>query len=245
MMETKHEQTEGDRRPLYGMFTRVPARYDLMNRILTFGLDERWRKKAASICLAAGPFRVLDLCTGTGDMILHLSRMSKNRNHDLHALDFSQPMLNLARKKAAKKATNPIHFAEGDVASMPYETGYFDAVSVGFAFRNLTYRNPLTADYLSEILRIIRKNGRLVIVETAQPNNRLLKFLFRLYLKVFVSRLGGWISGHQAAYRYLANSAIHYYTPPEIKDILLQNGFSRVENYSLMGGIAAIYEAIK
>ena len=245
VMETKHEHPEDKRRSLYRMFTRVPSSYDLMNRLLTLGLDERWRKKAAKKCLAAGPSRVMDLCTGTGDMVMHLSRLSKNGKRELHALDFSPPMLNLARKKVAKKALIPIRFTEGDAASMPYETGYFDAITVGFAFRNLTYRNPHTPDHLSEILRIIRKDGRLVIVETAQPDNRLLKFLFRLYMKVFVARLGGWISGHRAAYRYLAYSAIHYYTPAEIKELLLQSGFSRVETYPLMGGIAAIYVAVK
>lgn len=244
-MVVKKVYTKGDRRPLYHMFVHVPPSYDLMNRLLTLGLDERWRKKAARICLAASPTRVMDLCTGTGDMVVHLSRLSKNGNRELHALDFSPPMLNLARKKADKKAFTPIHFMEGDVASMPYGDGYFDAVTLGFAFRNLTFRNPRTADYLSAILRIIRKNGRLVIVETAQPGNRLLKFLFRMYMKIFVARLGGWVSGHRAAYRYLAYSAIHYYAPAQIKELLLQNGFSRVEAYPLMGGIAAIYVAVK
>ncbi|MGC9471680.1 MAG: ubiquinone/menaquinone biosynthesis methyltransferase [Bacteroidales bacterium] len=244
-MGTKHEHTEGGSRPLYHMFIRVPSSYDMMNRLLTLGLDERWRKKAAKTCLAASPTRVMDLCTGTGDMVMHLSRLCKNGKCELLALDFSPPMLNLAIEKAAKKALIPIRFTEGDVASMPYENGYFDAVTLGFAFRNLTFRNPRTVDYLSEILRIIRKDGRLVIVETAQPGNRLLKFLFRIYMKVFVARLGGWISGHRAAYRYLAYSAINYYAPAKIKELLLQNGFSRVEDYPLMGGIAAIYVAVK
>jgi len=226
------------------MFNEVPERYDLMNHIITWGQDERWRKMAAGECLEGGPQTVLDLCTGTGDLALRMVR-SGGKSVKIHAMDYSEPMLVVARKKALNKDLNSIDFIQGDAAKMPYAEASFDSVGISFAFRNLTYKNPDREKFLAEIFRVLKKQGKFVIIESSQPGNRLFKVLFRIYLRIFVGGLGGIISGHKGAYKYLAASARNFYTPDGVRDMLIKTGFTRVKHNSLMGGVAGLTVAIK
>ena len=228
-------------RPLQKMFMAVPPSYDLLNRLLTLRLDEYWRKKTARLILSDQPEKVLDLCTGTGDLALHLRRQA-NPSTKVYALDYSEPMLQIARKKAKKSAHGIIEFNQGDAASMPYEDGFFDAVGIAFAFRNLTYKNPDTEKFLKEIRRVIRPGGRFVAVETSQPNSRLLRAMYYTYMRAVTVPIGGMLSGHRGAYHYLAHSAIHYHTANELKEILLAAGFPSVQYRLLFGGVAAIWD---
>ncbi len=226
------------------MFNEVPERYDLVNRIITWGQDERWRKRAARECLSGEPDTVLDLCTGTGDLALRLARQSGD-SVSIKALDYSEPMLGVARRKAAKKGIDGITFLQGDAAEMPYDSGSIDAMGISFAFRNLTYKNPDRERFLSEILRVIRAGGKFVIVESSQPSNPFFRGLFRIYLKLFVAGLAGWVSGQRGAYRYLAASARNYYEPAEIKALLSGAGFGSVEHRSFLFGVAGLTVAVK
>jgi demethylmenaquinone methyltransferase/2-methoxy-6-polyprenyl-1,4-benzoquinol methylase len=243
-MDTMDQSEKRKWRPLEKMFNEVPGRYDLLNRIITLRLDERWRKKAVRECLDGNPDSILDLCTGTGDLVL---RMAANVNGEtsVHALDYSEPMLKVAREKADKKGLGKIEFVHGDAADMPYETETHDAIGIGFAFRNLTYKNPDREIFLGEIYRVLKTDGRFVIIESSQPSGKVLKVLFRFYLRVFVAGLGGMISGHRGAYRYLAASARNFYTPDEVRNLLLNAGFKKVRHKSLSGGIAGLTVAFK
>lgn len=231
-------------RPLEKMFNEVPERYDLLNRIITLRLDERWRRLAVRECLKGNPQTALDLCTGTGDLVLRMAR-SMNGTSRIHALDYSEPMLRVARRKAEKKNQFNIEFVQGDAVSMPFEQGSLDVIGIGFAFRNLTYKNPDRERFLTEIHRVLKQGGKLVIIESSQPANRIIKSLFRIYLKVFVAGLGGMISGHRGAYRYLAASARNFYTPGQIREMILSAGFSKTEHKALSGGIAGLTIAEK
>ncbi|MFC2100909.1 ubiquinone/menaquinone biosynthesis methyltransferase [Bacteroidota bacterium] len=231
------------KRPLYKMFNEVPRRYDFMNRLLTWYFDEKWRKKTARICTEK-PGRILDLCTGTGDLAIHVAK-KVNGESKITGLDFSVPMLEVAQRKALRKSLDKIRFMEGDVAKLPFKDACFDTIGTAFAFRNLTFRNPLSEQYLSEISRVIKKGGRFIIVETSQPENKSFQKIFHYYLKNMVGKIGGVISGHQHAYHYLAFSAINFYNPSEVKELLLSHGFSQVEHERLMYGISAIYVATK
>lgn len=238
------EQHTKQYRPLEKMFIQVPDRYDLMNRILTLRLDEIWRKKTARLCMSDSSESILDVCTGTGDLAIRLAKMSKGKIK-ITALDFSQPMLEKANQKAKKRGINNIETIYGDVASLPFNDNSFDSVCIGFAFRNLTYKNPKTKEYLSEIYRIIKPGGKFVIAESSQPGNKVIKKLFNLYMNVAVKWFGGIISGHKSAYRYLASSAINFYNPEQIQELLKSYGFNEVVSYQQMGGVAAIHEAFK
>jgi demethylmenaquinone methyltransferase/2-methoxy-6-polyprenyl-1,4-benzoquinol methylase len=231
-------------RPLEKMFNEVPARYDMLNRVLTWRLDERWRRMAARACLEGAPSMVLDLCTGTGDLAIRLAKQVNNET-SIQAIDYSQPMLSEARKKAKEANLRNIEFIHGDAASMPLENEVLDVIGIAFAFRNLTYKNRDREKFLDEIYRVLKPHGKFVIVESSQPQNRLIRSLFRLYLKIFVAGIGGWLSGHKGAYRYLAASARNFYEPAEIKQLLTGTGFNKVEHRPFLGGIAGLTVATK
>jgi demethylmenaquinone methyltransferase/2-methoxy-6-polyprenyl-1,4-benzoquinol methylase len=231
-------------RPLYKIFTTVPPSYDLINRIFTLTLDEKWRKKAASECLADNPAHVMDLCTGTGDLAVRMAKMGDG-NVEVTGYDYSQPMLDLAKKKALKNKVPGIEFRQGDAAAMPFSDGSFDSIGIAFAFRNLTFKNFDTPKFLDEIHRVLKPGGRFVIIESSQPQWGWLKVMFRTWTKYFVYPIGSLISGNRPAYKYLSYSVIHYYQPEEICDLLKEHGFSKVTFKRLTGGVAALHVAVK
>ncbi len=234
-----------DNRPLYRMFSRVPRRYDLLNRLLTLGLDQRWRRRAADVCLQSQPRRVMDLCSGTGDMAIELAGRITD-GAEIIAADFCEPMLEVGKQKAEKPSlAGKIEFKVADAASLPFEDGYFDLVTIAFGFRNLTFKNPKSDQYLKEICRVIAVGGRLVIVETSQPESPILKTLSGLYYSGVVKPVGNLISGEKGAYSYLAHSARNYFKPSDVRDLLITVGFESVDHIPLWGGIAGIHIAIK
>jgi demethylmenaquinone methyltransferase/2-methoxy-6-polyprenyl-1,4-benzoquinol methylase len=243
-MEPGNPKVSRSGRPLQKMFNEVPGRYDLLNRVITLRLDERWRKLAARECLSGDPASVLDLCTGTGDLVLRMARHTNGRT-SLLALDYSQPMLAVAREKAAGKVPGKINFIHGDAADMPFDSGSMDAIGIGFAFRNLTWKNRDRDNFLAEIFRVLKTGGKFVIVESSQPSNKFVRSLFRIYLRIMVAGIGGILSGHKGAYRYLAASARNFYTPAEIRSMLLETGFRQVDHRPLSGGIAGLTISVK
>ena len=227
------------------MFNSIPRRYDLMNRLLTLRFDEGWRKKAIKECLKPEPESIIDLCTGTGDMVIRTA-VTADYSPKITAMDFSENMLEYARMKAMKKGVSKkIEFVKDDASKMQFEDNSFDAATISFAFRNLTFRNPISESALNEIYRIIKPGGRFIIVESSQPRNKVFKFLVNMYLEIMVKRIGGLLSGHKSAYNYLAFSAKNYYSAEEVDHLLLKHRFGKVEHKSLLFGVAAIHMATK
>lgn len=232
-------------RPLQDVFAAVPPRYDLVNRVITWGQDSRWRRRAAQECLGGKPGRVLDLCCGTADLALEMARLAE-QGTEVMALDFSRPMLALAREKDGRSAApGRVSYLYGDAAGLPFADNGLDCIGIAFAFRNLTYRNPRALRYLAEALRALRPGGRLVIVESSQPARLPVRRAFHLYLRGFVARVGTWISGNTPAYQLLAESAARFYTPVDLERLLLEAGFSRFASRGLMLGAVAIHTATK
>lgn len=227
------------------MFMAVPPRYDLVNRLFTWGRDEHWRQQAAQECLRGHPQRILDLCCGTGDLALRLAR-SRDNDDLVMGIDFSPPMLEIARKKAEHDGlSEKVTFICGDVSDLPFPDGYFDCIGIGFALRNLTYKNPKALRYLAEVLRVLRPEGRFVIVESSQPETKLIRKLVHLYLRYYVSRLGYMLSGNRGAYQYLAESAARFYNVGELRNLMLEVGFSRFMSRRMAFGAVAIHVATK
>ncbi len=231
-------------RPLHQIFSTIPGRYDLINRLFTWRMDEVWRKRAAREICRPNPVRIMDLCTGTGDLAIHIAGNSR-QDAAITGFDFSIPMLEIAKKKAIRKGQQRIQFIHGDAANMPFPDQHFDAVGIAFAFRNLTYKNPDADRFLKEILRVLKTGGRFVIVESSQPENPLMRTLFRIYTNNMVCRVGGLISGNRRAYKYLSTSVINFYPPDEICKMLISAGFHEANFQRLMKGAAALHIAVK
>jgi demethylmenaquinone methyltransferase/2-methoxy-6-polyprenyl-1,4-benzoquinol methylase len=212
---------------------------------MTWGLDRRWRQMVVRKCLASQPGKVLDLCCGTGDLAVALTRLADN-NTEVIGIDYSQPMLKIAARKAERVSGRAkLSFVTGDITNIPFPDEYFNCVGASFALRNLTYKNPLAGRYIAEVLRVLNTGGRFVILETSQPESSFIKKLYHLYLRSFVFSLGLLISGNRQAYRYLVDSATNYYAPEELQKILVEAGFRQVSCRRLLLGAVGIHIAIK
>jgi len=226
------------------MFTAVPPRYDLVNRVITLGLDDRWRRLASAVCLENKPEQVLDLGCGTGDLTINIVRLA-GEGVQITGFDYSLPMLERARQKATRASMGEkVKFVHGEATKIPFSDGYFDCVGISFAFRNLTYKNPLCLLHLAEVKRVLKPGGRYVIVESSQPENRIIRTLFHLYLRVLVGPVGILLSGHKGAYRYLVESTSRYYSPKEVREMLLAAGFRSVDYRPLLFGAVGLHVAI-
>jgi demethylmenaquinone methyltransferase/2-methoxy-6-polyprenyl-1,4-benzoquinol methylase len=228
-------------RPLREIFGEVAGTYELVNRVLTLGLDRPWRRKAAKRAARGGGTRWLDVCSGTGEMAEDLSRRAGD-GVEIVALDFSRPMLERAR---AKGMAGRVRFVLGDVKRLPFPDGRFDLVTISFATRNINLsRDILTATY-AEVRRVLRPGGRFVNLETSQPKNRFVRALFHAYVKVMVRRVGTRISGSRAGYAYLASTIPRFYGAAELAAILREAGFAAVSVRPLFLGAAAIHVAAR
>jgi demethylmenaquinone methyltransferase/2-methoxy-6-polyprenyl-1,4-benzoquinol methylase len=227
------------------MFSSVPPKYDLVNSVITLNMDKRWRRLAARECLSSKPKAILDLCCGTGDLAITISRLA-DYGPDINGLDFTHAMLDIAENKAGGlEGTKKIRFFQGDASKMPFPDAYFDCIGISFGFRNLTYKNPLIKEHLAEILRVLKPGGKFVIVESSQPRSKLMRKLFRVYLLQFVKTAGILLSGNKGAYRYLAESAAGFFSSEELVELLIKSGFKTVSYRPLFFGAAGIHAAIK
>lgn len=207
--------------PLQFYYSRIYKTYDLVNRIFTFGLDKKWRNYTVKACLAKQPGCVLDLCCGTGDLTLALFKNAHSSMH-ITGYDLNPEMLELARKKAMQNQAD-VDFILGNAGSMPFSDNEFDAITIGFGFRNLTWHNSDREKYIREISRVLKPNGNLLILESARPENSVMAGLYNLYLKLILVPLGGMLSGSWKAYQYLAGSSAGFYNYAELQTILLEH----------------------
>ena len=212
-----------------GMFDRIAPVYDVMNHVMTAGLDRRWRKLAVQEVVWPGD-RVLDACCGTGDLAVEAER----RGGRVVGLDFSERMLERARKKSGA-----IEWVQGDALALPFGDGEFDAATVGFGVRNL-------ADLeggLRELARVLRPGGKLAVLEITRPRG-LLKPFFRLWFDVFVPLIGKVLPGGKA-YTYLPASVRRFPGPDDLTALFERAGFADVRYRLLGGGSVALHVGVK
>lgn len=219
------------------MFDRVASRYDLLNSVMTAGLHHHWRERATDDAELKPGDAVLDLCCGTGDLSLELAR----RVPDGYVVgcDFSEPMLDLAREKAADRGV-PVRFEWADALNLPYDDGCFDAVAVGFAVRNLSDLDR----GLIEMNRVLAPGGRLVILEITQPTRPPLSTFYSLWFDRIVPLLGRFGSD-SAAYTYLPESVRNFPSPRGLAEKMDAAGLTRIRWTLLAGGIIAIHSGVK
>lgn len=221
------------------MFDRISGVYDRMNRVMTAGLDQAWRERAAERARLEPGMRALDLCCGTGDLSLALAERVGSQGVVLGA-DFSEPMLDIARKKAVAAGTGQVSFQWADALDLPFGDGSFDAVTTAFGARNL-------ADLdrgLTEMSRVLVPGGRLVILEITQPKRQPLAGFFSVWFDRIVPQLGK-LAGDSSAYTYLPESVRTFPDAPALAARMDGAGLKHIRWTLLAGGIIAIHSGIR
>jgi demethylmenaquinone methyltransferase/2-methoxy-6-polyprenyl-1,4-benzoquinol methylase len=223
------------------IFAEVPETYELVNHLMTLGLDLRWRRRAADEAASTGGSRWLDVCTGTGDMAACLSRRAAPGT-TVVAADFSLPMM---RKALRRSFAGPVAFTAGAADALPFSDGSFDCVTSAFATRNINVSREALVASFREFRRVLRPGGVFVNLETSRPPARIVRSTLDLYARIVVSNLGAFISGSRAGYAYLSRTLRRFYGAEELSSIMRQAGFSRVSFRRATWGVVAIHRAVK
>ena len=221
------------------MFNNISARYDFLNHFLSLGIDHIWRRKAVNTLREIQPKRILDLATGTGDFAIALLKLNPTQ---IIGMDISSGMLEVGKNKMkAKHVSHIIDMQLGDSENMPFEDGYFDAITVGFGVRNYEHLEK----GLTEMLRVTRSGGKIVILEFSKPKRFPSKQAFAFYSRFIIPFFGKRISKDEKAYAYLPESVAAFPEGKAFTDILSKLGYKQVESTLVSGGIATIYTGVK
>lgn len=221
------------------MFDNISGSYDGLNRVISFGIDVKWRKKVVALVSEKNPNNILDIATGTGDLAINLSETGAVK---IVGLDISEGMLEVGKKKIAQKnLLEKIQMVQGDSESLPFSDNSFDAVTVAFGVRNF---ENLEAG-LTEILRVLRPEGILAVLETSVPTKFPFKQGYKLYTKNLLPLIGQSFSKDKVAYSYLSESAAAFPYGDAFNNILKKIGFTNVEHRPQTLGVATIYTASK
>ena len=221
------------------MFDRIAGVYDLMNTAMTAGMHHRWRERAADRAELGPGDAALDLCCGTGDLAFELARRV-GPDGVVVGCDFSDAMLELARRKATGRGASQARFEWADALDLPYDEASFDAVTVGFGVRNLVD----VERGLGEMVRVLRPGGRAVILEITQPRRPPLSIFYSLWFDRLVPLLGA-LAGDRGAYTYLPESVKRFPAPEGLAAMMAGAGLQRVRYLVLAGGIIAIHSGTK
>jgi demethylmenaquinone methyltransferase/2-methoxy-6-polyprenyl-1,4-benzoquinol methylase len=221
------------------MFDAIAGRYDLLNMVLSGGLDRYWRRQAIRSLQLTGTERLLDVCTGTADVAIGAARRGAAR---VVGVDFSGSMLThgLAKIRAAALG-NRIQLIRGDAMNLPVESAAVQAATVAFGIRNV--QRPEAG--CEELFRVLTPGGRIAILEFGTPGSRLFGLVYRWYCRHLLPRLGRALSGHDAAYTYLPESIGAFAHGEEFARILSTAGFTQVEARPLMFGAVYLYTGVK
>ena len=229
-----------DKSPLKirAMFDQISPRYDFLNHLLSLNSDVLWRRRAAALC--EGAKKVLDVCSGTGDMAIEIHR---RWGAEVVGSDFAYRMLEIGRLKAARKSiSDRVRFQQADTLRLPYRDGTFDASTVAFGIRNVA--DPSRG--IQEMARVVRTGGRVVILEFTLPGNALLRKGYLMYFGNVLPRVGRMIARSEIdAYKYLPDSVSRWPQPEELKAMMERAGLRDVTFDLVFGGVAAIHTGLK
>ncbi|MFQ5831621.1 MAG: ubiquinone/menaquinone biosynthesis methyltransferase [Candidatus Thorarchaeota archaeon] len=223
------------------IFSQVSHTYEAVNHVLTLGLDILWRRQTAKLAAKHGGTRWLEVCSGTGETSIYLSRMA-GENTKVVAADFSVPML---RTAIGKPEAQRLSLALADALKLPFPDESFDLVVISFATRNINLNLEKLTEAFSEFRRVLKSGGMFINLETSQPPSRLVRWLFHRYIRLLVRPVGHLISGSRIGYGYLSNTVRNFYDAETLGEILHSVGFSRIDFHYVALGLAAIHRALK
>ena len=224
-----------------GMFDRIAGRYDLLNRVISFKLDNWWRKQAVELLIQGNSPRIVDLGSGTGDMILSAMRSARG-NARIVGLDFSMNMLQLAQtKRAAQSSGATATFVQGSAMASPFKDASFDGAMSAFVLRNVSDLGL----FFSEACRVLKPGGKLVTLDMFPPQKNWFAPFYCLYFYRFVPWIGGWLAGDRSAYRYLSDSVRRFHPPEAVSDTIRQAGFAQVSLRKFLNGAVCMHIAEK
>lgn len=221
------------------MFDGIAKQYDVLNRVISLGIDQSWRRKVVRMATQLKPKRIIDVATGTGDLAIALKSTGAG---EIVGLDISPGMLEIGTKKVhSLSLDDQIQMVLGDGEKLPYQEGYFDVATVAFGVRN--FENLEKG--LGEIFRVLKSGGRLVVLETAVPTRFPFKQGYQIYSGFIVPLIGRLFSRDRSAYQYLTDSAAIFPHGPRFNNILEKIGFIEVKDNPQTLGVASIYCATK
>jgi len=222
------------------MFDSIAPRYDFLNRLLSFGIDRGWRRKAVKFICDRDISQVLDIATGTGDVILEIARTTPP-SVKITGVDFSEEMLSLGKQKIALSPyAERVDFMLASCEDLPLSDNAFDAVTIAFGIRNVENRHK----GLSEMRRALRPDGKIVILELSMPRSTLFRLLYRFYFQQMLPIIGGFFSCFDA-YRYLPDSVCEFPSVEDFAGAIANAGFRNVHIHELCCGAAHIFVAEK
>ncbi|MCD8403136.1 bifunctional demethylmenaquinone methyltransferase/2-methoxy-6-polyprenyl-1,4-benzoquinol methylase UbiE [Tenacibaculum finnmarkense] len=229
----------GKKEQVAKMFDNISEDYDGLNRVISLGIDVSWRKKVVKLVGENNPKQILDIATGTGDLALMMAGLNPDR---IVGLDISAGMLAVGKQKIAKaNLTDKIEMIVGDSEKMPFDNDTFDAITVSFGVRNFEHLDK----GLTEIRRVLKTGGKLVILETSNPTKFPFKQGYQFHTNVLLPIIGKLFSKDKVAYSYLSESANSFPFGEAFNNILQKNGFNNVNNIPVTFGVASIYTAFK
>lgn len=219
------------------MFDGIASRYDLMNRLMTFGIDQRWRRQTVDMLQLSGGVRVLDLATGTADLALLVAKRLPASK--VVGLDPSANMLSVGQSKVRKAGLQSrVELVHGDACQLPFEDASFDGITMGYGIRNV----PDRPRALREMSRVLKPGARVCILETGEPSGPL-GLAARLHMRVMVPAMGRLFSGAPAEYRYLQQSTSTFPKPERFSEIMEGSGLRVLQVVTLLAGASHIYVA--
>ncbi|MBF0216363.1 MAG: ubiquinone/menaquinone biosynthesis methyltransferase [Candidatus Omnitrophica bacterium] len=216
------------------MFDSASKKYVLSNTVLTFGMDGVWRRRVVEEIRPKPGGKILDICTGTGDLAFLIARRFPEQN--VYGIDYSPKMLSVARDRAKALGLGNLVLLEGDSSRLPFVNGSFDYVTVSFGFRNLSYSQDILKAVLREVHGVLNTGGRFIIIESSQPSGVFIRKVFHVYARTIVPFVGSLFSGRREPYAYLGGSMIKFYEKPRLVAFLRENGFREEKNVLFMFG---------
>ena len=217
------------------LFSSIAIHYDHLNRLLSLNLDKIWRKALVECAEVKTDSRILDVCTGTGDIAIEFAKKGVG---EIIGIDLSEKMLLIGRWKIERmKLDRKIKLQRGDCLALPFKDNIFDIVSIGFGLRNL----PDYKRGIAEMVRVLKEGGQLLILDFSLPENELLSRIYRFYLERFVPLVGGMVSGSRSAYEYLSSSILNFSGWEEVIEMMRDNGLRNPCFKKLTWGITSIY----